>query len=94
MRRAAKVDANQPEIVEAFRKLGWSVRCTHQIGQGFPDLAVGKKGFTTLIEIKATSRDRLTVDEESFWSGWLGSLVLITSVDEVIELDRKRFGRK
>lgn len=94
MRRASRIDVNQPEVVEAFRKLGFSVSHTHTIGKGFPDIIVGKHGHSYLVEIKASSRDKLTADEETFWEGWLGSLILISSVDEVIEFNRKHFGRK
>jgi hypothetical protein len=31
--KAAKVDANQSEIVECFRKLGFSVQTLHTVGQ-------------------------------------------------------------
>lgn len=94
MRRRARVDVNQPQIVDAFRKLNYSVLHMHTLGRGAPDILVGKRGHSYPVEIKASSRDRLTADEEAFWSGWLGSLLLITSVDEVIEFDRKHFGRR
>lgn len=44
MRRAAKTDDNQKEIVAAFRRLGFTVAVTSALGQGFPDLVVGKWG--------------------------------------------------
>ena len=40
MRRAAKVDSNHHDIVKAYRKGGWSVYSTAQLGDGFPDLVV------------------------------------------------------
>lgn len=46
-RRAAKIDANQPGIVEALRKLpGVAVELTHD------DILVGYKGLTYWFEIK------------------------------------------
>ena len=36
MRRAAKVDANQPEIVQALRKAGCFVQPLHTVGQASP----------------------------------------------------------
>lgn len=93
MRRAAKVDDNQSEIVDAFRKLGYSVRSTAMIGQGFPDLAIGKFGHTWLVEVKdgrkPPSKRLLTPQEEQFWRDWNGSLLLINSINDVIEFDRK-----
>lgn len=41
-----RVDRNQPEIVEALRKVGASVGHTHAVGQGFPDVVVGVQGLT------------------------------------------------
>jgi hypothetical protein len=38
MRRAAKIDANQPELVKELRKLGFSIAFTFQLGKGFPDI--------------------------------------------------------
>lgn len=88
-----KVDINQPEIVAAFRRLGYSVQPTHIIGKGFPDLVAGKWGKNYLIEVKngmsKPSDRKLTADEEEFWKNWKGSIVLIESVDDVIEFDRK-----
>lgn len=91
MRRASKVDVNQTEVVKAFRNLGFSVLHLHQVGNGCPDLAIGKHGKTWLCEIKQSSKHKLTQDEEQFWRDWLGSLILITSIDEVIEFNRKHF---
>lgn len=39
--RAAKVDKNQPEIVEALRAEGAVVQHLHAVGVGCPDLLVG-----------------------------------------------------
>ncbi len=90
MRRAARTDANQPEIVAAYRALGWTVVHTHMVGNGFPDLIVGRSfEITDLIEIKnggkPPSERRLTPDEERFKNNWLGRPVrIIESVDDVI----------
>ena len=46
VRRAARIDENQPEIVEALHKAGTSVVHLHQLGQGVPDLLVGVTGVT------------------------------------------------
>lgn len=92
-----KVDANHSEIVEAFRRLGYSVRSTATLGKGFPDLCIAKFGVNTLIEVKdgklPPSGRKLTEDEETFWREWNGSIVLIQSVDEVMAFDKKRLKR-
>lgn len=93
MRQRAKVDSNQSEIVSVFRKLGYSVFCTHQVGSGFPDIVCGKNGINLLVEIKdgslSPSRRKLTKDESAFHNLWLGNIVIIESVDDVLRLDAK-----
>lgn len=94
MRRAAKIDVNQPEIVKAFRALGYIVAHTHQLGSGFPDIIVSrllpsKHKFTALIEIKdgykPKSSQKLTPDEVEFHAKWQGEIAIINSVDQVLE---------
>ena len=69
MRRAARVDANQAQIVSALRAAGayvWII--------GLPvDLLVGYKNFTFLVEIKDGPRKRLTKLQEDFFANWSGS---------------------
>ena len=51
MKRAAKVDKNQPEIVKALRRCGAVVLLTHQIKNAF-DILVGYRGGLFILEIK------------------------------------------
>ena len=54
MRRAAKVDENQAEIVRNLRKLGASVEpALARCGSGCPDLLVGYRKRWLLLEVKA-----------------------------------------
>jgi hypothetical protein len=39
---------------------------------------------------KLPSRRKLTDDEEQFWKEWRGNLVLIESIEDVIEFNRKK----
>jgi hypothetical protein len=50
-RRAAKVDSNQAQIVEALRKIGAYVVHTHQLKNAF-DILVSYRGRLTPMEIK------------------------------------------
>ena len=52
MRRAARIDRNQPEIVEALRKLGASVQPLHTVHDSVPDLLIGYQGRNFLLEVK------------------------------------------
>jgi len=92
MRRAAKADDNQPQIVKAFRQLGFSVAHTHMIGEGFPDIVVGRSGVNTLVEIKdgnkVKSKRQLTPDEKEFHEKWKGNIIIVESVEDVIEFSK------
>ena len=67
MRRAAKVDANQNEIVSALRKVGAAVVITSQLKNAF-DLIVGYRGKLYIMEVKdgekPKSSQRLTEGEQ------------------------------
>ena len=90
MRRAAKADRNQPEIVAAFRKLGATVQHLHSIGGGCPDIAAGFRGLNYLIEIKdgekPPSGQKLTPDEAEWHDTWEGQVAIVRSVDDVVRL--------
>lgn len=78
MRRAAHVDANQAEIVNALVAAGCSVQSLAGVGAGCPDLVVGIAGVNVLIEIKNPERDtpsqrradRDSLDAQRKWSNW------------------------
>ncbi|WP_372570382.1 hypothetical protein [Ruegeria jejuensis] len=90
MRRAAKVDDNQPEIVKALRKAGATVTPTHAAGDGFPDLAVGYRGFNYFLEVKdgnkPPSARKLTKDQVEWHDKWRGQVAVVKSVDEALEV--------
>jgi hypothetical protein len=90
MRRAARVDANQEQIVSAMRACGATVRIVTQ-GDGLPDLLVGYRGYTILMEVKdgrkPPSARKLTEEEQKFFENWTGGmLAIVNSVDEALEL--------
>lgn len=89
-RRAAKVDDNQGEIVEYFRKAGFSVAITSSAGDGFPDLAIGKRGYTVLVEVKDGSKppsaQKLRPKQVKFFDDWCGAAVVINSIEQAQEL--------
>lgn len=88
MRRAARVDANQAEIVAALRKLGATVQPLHTIGSGCPDLLVGFQGRNALFEVKDGNKPRsaraLTGDEMEWIAEWRGSVHVVESVEQAI----------
>lgn len=90
MRRAARIDANQDQIVSALRAAGATVRVVTQ-GNGLPDLLVGYRGYTLLLEVKdgkkAPSARKLTEAEQKFFNEWRGGmLAIVESVDEALDI--------
>ncbi len=89
MRRAARVDRNQPEIVRALRDIGATVQHIHMIGGGCPDILVGYRGTSYVFEIKDSakppSKRRLTPMEAKWHDNWRGQVAIVTSIDEAIK---------
>lgn len=93
-RYAARVDANQTQIVSALRAAGATVQLLSAVGQGCPDLLVGYQGNNILMEIKdgkkSPSDRKLTSDQIVWHSEWKGVVFLVTSVDEALQLLREK----
>ena len=88
MRRAARVDNNQKEIVDALRKAGRAVLHLHAVGMGCPDLLVSRFDKMWLMEIKSQS-GKLTRKQEEFHDAWLGKPILIVrNAKDAIELTK------
>ena len=87
-RRAAKVDANQSEIVAALRGAGATVQPLHDVGRGCPDLLVGFRGDNYAIEVKdgekPPSKRKLTPDQVRWHGDWRGRVVVVTGVDDAL----------
>ena len=84
---AKRVDKNQKDIVEAFRKMGATVIDLSKVGKGIPDLMIGYNNKTALVEIKSSDKAKFTPHQEAFireWNG--GTLARVNDVDGVIRL--------
>lgn len=89
MRRAAKVDANQAEIAAALRTVGATVQSLAAVGNGVPDLLVGFRRATYLLEVKdgkkPPSARELTTDQIAWHLEWNGGpCVVVNSVCEAL----------
>ena len=89
MRQAAKVDANQPDVVSALRKIGAKVYVASSFGKGFPDLIVGFRGAFYLLEVKDGSKPpsarKLTPEQQEFHAEWAGYPVhVVESAEQAI----------
>lgn len=93
MRRAARIDGNQNEIVKALRELGASVLITSQLKNCF-DILVGFRGTTYIMEIKdgslPPSKRMLTEGEQRFRDTWKGGTYhIVHNVEEAIHILEK-----
>lgn len=93
MRRAAKIDANQPELVGALRSMGATVEITSQAHDGFPDVVVGYRGVTVLVEIKdgslTPSRRKLTPAQVELHGRFAGAITIIETLEQAELLIRR-----
>lgn len=95
MRHRARIDDNQQTIVSALEAMGWLVKSTAQLGNGFPDLVIAKHGRLVLVEVKdgskSPSRRQLTEDEigcHLHFKAHGVDVLLIACVDDLAILDR------
>ncbi len=93
MRRAARVDSNQAEIVAQLRDVpGVTVFPTHALGGGFPDIVVGYREANYLFEIKdpdkPPSKRRLTEKEQEFHRNWKGQVHVVLDIYECLDVMR------
>tara|TARA_R100001086_G_scaffold116327_1_gene59653 strand:+ start:944 stop:1243 length:300 start_codon:yes stop_codon:yes gene_type:complete len=87
MRKHGKVDLNQHEIVRTLRQYpGVTVQSLASVGSGVPDLILGFRGATLLIEVKGR-KGTLTNDQQAWHDNWEGAPVaVIRSPDEALAL--------
>ena len=90
MRRAARIDANQTDIVQALLGAGYSVQSLAGVGCGCPDLLVGAMGTNVLLEIKnpetTRGQTRETLEaQKKFSAFWQGQLAVVTTIEEAFE---------
>jgi len=88
MRRIARTDDNQKEIVVALRQVGASVQPIHTLGKGVPDLLIGFRGQNFLLEVKdgskPPSQQKLTPDEKEWHKMWRGNVATVSTVEEAM----------
>ena len=82
-----RVDENKKTLIHTFIALGASVLNLSTVGRGCPDLLIGYKGKTVLVEIKSNSKATFTEPQIKFMQEWRGGAVSrIDSVDAAIRL--------
>lgn len=85
MRRAAKRDTSEPPIINALRAVGATV---YQISSpGIPDLIVGFRSVTYLLEVKTKKWSKLTPLQSEFMDTWDGGTVAkVRTPDEALKV--------
>lgn len=81
MRRAAKRDTNEPEIVQALEGVGCSVE--RLSAPGVPDLLVAFRGAHFLIECKMPGETLTPAQKRWHWA-WNGKVSVVRTVDEAL----------
>lgn len=82
MRRAAKTDVNQNEIIKALERAGVSVEVIREP----VDLLICHRGETRLMEVKnPDGRDRITKQQAEFMARWPGQVHIVRSPAEAIK---------
>ncbi len=86
MRRAARIDSNQPDLVKVLRKAGCKVQSLAMMGEGFPDLLILRAGVLTLMEVKdgsqPPSKRKLTPHQVQFHKDW--PVVIARDIQEAL----------
>lgn len=87
-RTAAATDKNQPEIVEALRKMGFSVETDHD------DLLIGDRGLTFWYELKddrALDKDgkiresEIKPSQKKLRAEFKGHYKIVSSLDQILD---------
>ena len=84
-RRAAKVDANQGDIVKDLRKLGYSVALGHD------DILVGHGGNTYWFEIKTSEKAPIKDSQKKLLAEYKGHYSIVWTTEMIIsEINKKQ----
>jgi hypothetical protein len=88
MRRAARVDQNQDQIVSALRAAGAVVQSLASQGRGCADLVCGFRDAVYLFEVKdgnkVPSAQKLTPAQEKWHKEWAGYVRVVNSPEAAL----------
>lgn len=79
-------DLNQRAIVKALKQVHAAVGVITQGTTGIPDLVVGWRGRTVLMEVKRSAKAPMTAGQVEFHRRWKGApIVRVVTVDEALQ---------
>ncbi len=82
-----KVDANQAAIIEALEKTGAIVQTLGGVGDGCPDLLVGRLGVNVLLEVKNPEGRNRVGEKQSQWiAKWRGQCAVVRDEFEAMRI--------
>jgi len=86
MRRAARRDANEPEIIQAIKEIALAENIEISIFQlsqpGICDLLIGAPNGNFLIEVKG-KKGKITPQQTAFFTSWKGPAYVTRSASDV-----------
>jgi hypothetical protein len=86
LRRAARRDSTEAEIVDTLRACGWSVAFLS--AKDAPDLLLGKHGLNLLAEVKSGTK-KLRPGQADWHRDWRGGTpYVLRSVEDALTLNR------
>jgi hypothetical protein len=87
VRRAAKIDSNQVEIVRTLRQAGAAVQPLHAVGEGCPDLLVWFRKKWFVLEVKNSDGRglRFTPAQEEWRKRFVGASIVVMDTREALE---------
>jgi hypothetical protein len=81
--RQHKVDANQPEIVDALFAAGYRVQTLCLVGLGCPDLLCAKDGRMWLLEVKVPG-EKLRDSQRKWHQTWAAPVAVVETVEQAL----------
>ena len=100
-RKQHRADRNQAPLVEELRRVpGVEVAITSQVGNGFPDIVVGRRvsiewlretygdsvPMNFLVEVKPTKTENLRDSQNKFHGRWPGAVNRATTLGQLLRL--------
>lgn len=90
LRRAARIDENQPAIVKGLEKIGAKVTPLHRVGQGVSDLLVSFRQRWFLMEVKNPEKPKadreLTPDQKKWIGQQRAPVYVVNDAQEAIDI--------